>query len=398
MQIAAIPEDEDARLSALLEYEVLDSEDERAFDELTELASTVCGTEISLISLVDRERQWFKSRVGLDARETHRDLAFCAHAILNDAVFEVPNAKDDERFQDNPLVTGEPNIRFYAGAPLRSRSGQRIGTLCVIDSQPKQLDAQQRRALEILSNQVVSQLEVRLQKRRLERVHREREKFWAMLAHDIRSPFNGILGLSRILKESAEALSAEQIQVLANELLTTGLDTYQLIDEILQWSQNRMGQAECDLQPVLLHEAFDQGTSVLRETLTQKQIRLHNAIDPKHCVLADFTLLKSVIRNLLANAIKYSSAGQEIRIISRRADEYMILRIEDEGEGVPEAVQASLFQSHARIESRAGTAGELGHGLGLGLAYDFMKQQHGELWLDNSYQQGAAFELRLPVS
>ena len=396
MHVAAIPEDEPARLRALLDYEVLDSEDERAFDELTELASAICGTEISLISLVDKERQWFKSRVGLDARETHRDLAFCAHAILDDAVFEVPNASEDKRFHDNPLVTGAPDIRFYAGAPLHSRSGHRIGTLCVIDSKPKQLDDDQRRALEILSHQVVSQLEIRLQKRRLERVHQEREKFWAMLAHDIRSPFNGILGLSRILKDSANALTAGQIQTLASELLTTGLDTYQLIDEILQWSQNRMGRAECNLQPVLLHEAFEQGTTVLRETLTQKQIHLHNGIDPTHCVMADFTLLKSVIRNLLANAIKYSTSGQTIRLLSSRTDGHITLRVEDEGEGVSESVREALFKS--RVNSQMGTEGELGHGLGLGLASEFVQMQNGEMWLDESYDQGAAIEVRLPAA
>ena len=128
---------ESLRLHELIKLEVLDTEDEAALDEITRMASMFCGVEISLISLVDEERQWFKSKIGIDAQETSRDIAFCSHAILQDDVFEISNALEDERFFDNPLVTGDPNIRFYAGAPLVTTSGFPIGTLCVIDSKKK---------------------------------------------------------------------------------------------------------------------------------------------------------------------------------------------------------------------------------------------------------------------
>lgn len=148
------------RLSTLDLYKILDTESEKVFDDLTSLAANICQTPISLISLVDKDRQWFKSKIGLEASETPREQAFCAHAIWQEKVLTVENALDDERFQNNPLVLGEPNIRFYAGAPLIMNNGHSLGTLCVIDQVPRKLTTDQYEALETLRNAVVSHIEL----------------------------------------------------------------------------------------------------------------------------------------------------------------------------------------------------------------------------------------------
>jgi GAF domain-containing protein len=150
-----------ARVDALQKYAILDSEPEQAFDDLTLLASYVCKTPMALISLIDEDRQWFKAKVGISATETSRDIAFCSTAIQQRDLFVVPDALQDERFRTNPLVVSEPNIRFYAGAPLINEDGYALGTLCVIDRTPRNLAADQEVALKALSRLVLMQMEFR---------------------------------------------------------------------------------------------------------------------------------------------------------------------------------------------------------------------------------------------
>jgi len=158
---ATMPITESARVAALNRYAILDTEPEQSFDDLVVLASFVCRTPIATLSLVDDHRQWFKSKVGVEVRETPRDISFCAHAIQQEELFIVPDALEDPRFKDNPLVLGDPHIRFYAGAPLIDEEGYALGTLCVMDRQPRELDDTQKEALRSLRRLALSQIELR---------------------------------------------------------------------------------------------------------------------------------------------------------------------------------------------------------------------------------------------
>jgi GAF domain-containing protein len=209
--IPAKPNNEKQRLETLRGYEILDTEPEASFDDLTFLASYLCETPVALISLVDADRQWFKSKVGVSILETSRDIAFCASAILQRDVFIVPDASQDERFADNPLVVAEPKIRFYAGAPLMTH-GQALGTLCVVDRVARELRPEQLEALRALSRQVVAQLDLRRNLRHLEQALKTRDRVEAEKERSLRELQTALANVRTLEGLLPICLSCKKIQ------------------------------------------------------------------------------------------------------------------------------------------------------------------------------------------
>lgn len=210
MPAAPLPANEAERLALLRDYQILDTPNEEVFDRIVRLASNLIGTPIALVSLIDETRQWFKAKVGIDVDETPRDLAFCSYAILFDDVMEVADASADGRFQDNPFVTGEANIRFYAGAPLAAAGGEKIGTLCVVDTKPRTLSAQEREILRDLAALVSEELELRRAGRHVVADARHREQ--------VLVPLKAVIALANAISStSSDQASREQAVEIMKE-------------------------------------------------------------------------------------------------------------------------------------------------------------------------------------
>lgn len=231
------PANESKRLSTLRLYDVLDTPRERAFDDITKLAAYICDVPIVLVSLVDDDRQWFKSKVGLEFTQTPRNISFCAHAILHPGeLLTVPDASQDERFKGNPIVTGDPNIRFYTGAPLVTMEGEALGTLCVLDRVPRELSPAQRDALQALARQVVAQLELRRAMATLERQRQEQDRRQREL-------------------EAYQGRLEDINQVLARQSATdslTGLENRRAFDRVLNEESSRTERSHSPLSLAII--------------------------------------------------------------------------------------------------------------------------------------------------
>src|SRR5712692_7543482 len=243
-----LAEDEPARLDALYAYDVLDTPPEAAFDDLTRLASQICGTPVAMVSLVDGNRQWFKSKIGTEVTQTPRDIAFCAHAILQPELFIVTDAEADERFADNPLVTAAPHVRFYAGAPLITPEGHALGTLCAVDQVPHALSPEQQEALRALARQAMDQLRLRRNLKQLRELEALRDSLIHMIVHDMRTPLTSLLGGLQTLGRLG-ALDETQAELLGMSI-HGGQTLLRMVNDLLDIHKMEAGSLQLEYSPL----------------------------------------------------------------------------------------------------------------------------------------------------
>jgi signal transduction histidine kinase len=394
MPPALKPENESVRLADLRSFDILDTVAEEAYDAITYLAAEICEVPIALISIVDDERQWFKSRVGIDATESRRDLAFCAYAIHRpSSLLVVPDASVDPRFCSNPLVTDDPSIRFYAGAPLVSPAGNALGTLCVIDREPRELSEDQEKALAALSGQVMALLELRRTVRDLEQKQREveaataqRDSFMATVSHEIRGPLPAVVGYVELLR--AGLSDAERGEVLAS-VAREAADVEYLIEDLLVSARAEAKslrvasvQMRLDAQIAQVLEGLDRADTA-RMVVSVTDCRF----------IGDPARVRQIIRNLVTNALRYG--GPSIRLEARRSGDSCHVIVSDDGAGIDPADRDLVFEPFKQAESSRHVAASVG--LGLPISRLLAEKMGGSLTY-RFEESCSVFELALPAS
>jgi signal transduction histidine kinase len=369
------------------------------FDGLARAAAKLMGTPMALVTLLDETRQWFKARCGLDLPETPRSWAFCDHAIRADATLLVPDAKDDVRFAENPLVLGHPHIRFYCGVPLRTPQGHCLGTLCALDHEPRRPAEELVSTLEGLAHYVETELELR---RRLQLVERElltakrdqldQGALAAMIVHDLRNPLTAVSLLAHAI-EPADEHSGYAVE----ELICSAERARRMLADVLDvfLHQSRRLQLRPSVFPLVTAASAVKRRLAPLARAAGKTITVPPSA-PEPLVRADAEIVGRVIENLVANAIQHGGAGEEISVEVSARDDRCLCAVRDRGTTIPEEARGAVFGFGVQAGEHAM---HRGHGLGLAFCRLAVEAHGGTISVSpNDGGRGNCFSFDLPLA
>ncbi len=405
------------RLEALRSYRILDTPKEPTFDALTRLAAKHFDVPIALISLVDTNRQWFKASSGLEAEETAREVSFCAHAIVERGVMQVSNANEDPRFARNKLVTGEPGIVFYAGAPLVTEEGFALGTLCIIDRKPRDLlDEEGKTSLKDLASLVMRELELHKLRSRVDRVkaagladllsppeaelvREARLGVLAALAHEMRTPLNAVLGFGEAMKhELFGPLGNLKYADYADCICRSGSHLLELVNNILDFARLEHGDLHPQESTFDLATLVDECLHLFIEESRRREVKVEPRLLSQGTVLkADRRLIGQVLLNLIGNGLKFTHAGGSVSVLeSRQPDGRLVIEITDTGVGMSKTQINSALRPFGRLPHSGAEQGQ-GSGLGLPLSKRLIELHGGELKIRSKPGRGTTVVLGFPA-
>ncbi|MFZ5971346.1 MAG: sensor histidine kinase [Bacteroidota bacterium] len=398
MKHPPIPANEEERIRALNEYRILDTLPDEDFDEITRLASDICRTPISLVSLVDPKRQWFKSRVGLSDSETDRQFSFCAHAINHPQdIFVVNDSRKDSRFADNPYVVGDPHVVFYAGVPLVTPQGYALGTLCVIDSKPRDLSETQMSALRILSKQVIKLFELRKKNLKLTEMQQQLEKrnndlqqLNYIASHDLREPLRMISGFMDLLnRDYGPQLDDQARQYI--QFATDGANRMNsLIINLLNYSA--IGQGQRALEVLELPQLLADVRMNLHRQMEERQATFSWSSDLPS-IHGNRTEITSLFQNLVSNAIKFGRTSEPpvVTIRHQETADHWQFSVADNGIGVAPSDHQKIFAIFKRVHKDRYP----GTGIGLAICEKIVSQHGGNIWIESEFGKGSVFHFTI---
>jgi signal transduction histidine kinase len=399
MSLFPLPQNEAERLVALKSYNIFDTAEEKDFDALATLASVICQVPIALITFIDEKRQWFKAHHGTDVTENLRELSFCTHLVAaGDDVMIVPDATQDERFVQNPMVAGPTKMIFYAGVPLVNEDGYTLGTLCLADQQTHALTPYQIEALKTLAAQVVDKLELRRKVMMLEKINQELmssnlliQKFAAMAAHDIKNPLSSIQLTSQALQIRLEQLQEPSCMRLIDLNINSTKHLLHLIDEMLAYSQS----------PSLLlvnKQNFELNRVITRVVdMLSKPVNVAIVLpEGRHELNMSAVAFEQIMINLISNAIRYNDKPSGLINISFEEDEdFYKFEVRDNGIGIAREYHEKIFTNSFTLKI-TDRYNQQGTGIGLATVKELISALKGDISLRSTPGQGTTFSFRIP--
>ena len=399
MDLYPVPQDENKRLQALYDYEILDTISEKEYDCITKIATQICNVPASLITFLDKDRQWFKSHLGVDIRETPRAISFCNYTIADpDHVLVVPDMRIDDRFSQNPMVTGQPNAVFYAGAPLVTPDGYVLGSICVLDGKVNDLSEEQRLSLKGLAEQVITRLELQkklkelnLAQQHLKKVNSRLKNFAQVVSHDMKTPLANISLVTRSYQARYEQFFDENPTEYLELINRSAMELLVFIDEILIQSESIAEDRACDTVTdvgPLIGKVID-----LIAAPADIIIRVKGKF-PKTSI--NKSALQQVIQNLITNAIKYNDKEKgviEIKSTSDKAFHYV--HIADNGTGIEKKDLSKIFKEKKTLNKKD-RFGNKGTGMGLAAVNHIMDSIGGKITVKSKKAKGSVFTIGIP--
>ncbi|MEA2517961.1 MAG: hypothetical protein QOF49_41 [Chloroflexota bacterium] len=395
-----IPADDVARLAAVAKYDILDTPPDGAFDRITALAARVFDVPIAIVSVVDHDRIWFKSHHGLDIDQIDRAPGLCASAILQREPWIINDAPRDPRALSNPLVAGDFGLKFYAGVPLSIAGGHNMGTLCILDFEPRELSADETSSLQDLADMVTGELELRLASREALEAATDRERvkdaFVGMLSHEIRTPVTTIYAAARVLASSEAVQADPRARDLFPDIVSESERLLRLIEDLLVLTKVEQGVLESESEPILLQRVVERAVDRLTRRHQERTIEVRMG-PGLPAVAGDETFVEQVVNNLLSNALKYSAPDAVVSIDGNVVDDRVEVRVGDRGIGMSEDDRERVFGLLAR--TREAETYAAGAGIGLYVCRRLMHAMGGEIRATGQARgRGSVFTFSLPIA
>lgn len=396
MQHQPIPSNEMERVLELSDYDLDYTSFQDSFKDLAKLAAKVAGTNISLVNLIDSFTQWSITNHGLDIDQMPREESVCQYTILDDTPFEIKDLTADDRFKERFYVTGEPNVKYYFGVPLRTEEGHNIGALCVLDQDVKTLPPEKVELLKIIANEIVNRLRAHKIINGLQSKLKEANDTKKKVAHDIRGPLGGIIGLAQVISDQGHENELDEVLEFINLIQRSGRSLLELADEILTVDTQKRELKKDEFNLVVLKEKLEQLYTPQART-KNINFAINTSIDSATIPFSRNKLLQ-IIGNLISNAMKFTPPQGKITVdLSLKTGEtenILQVNVADTGVGLsPDAIKKILS---GNAKSTNGTGGEQGYGFGLALVKHLVESLKGNMNIYSEAGNGASFEILLP--